>query len=251
MQLPRFYRHAAALSLAAMLLSGCNLLTRLSEVGDGPEITPIVNPTKQPSYRPVSMPMPTPRAVERNANSLWRPGARAFFRDQRANEVGDILTVRLDIADSAALANTTSRTRNDSEDGDVSALIGIEQEFTKVLPEGINPAATVSLGTQHATEGDGEIDREEEISVTLAAIITQILPNGNLVIFGRQEVRVNYEMREMMVTGVVRREDIDYNNTISHEKIAEMRVAYGGRGTLSDLQQPRYGTQLIDILFPF
>lgn len=244
-------RRIAVLSLFAMLLSGCSLFTRLSQIGDGPEVTPIVNPTKQPSYRPVSMPMPAPKTVERNANSLWRPGARAFFRDQRANDVGDILTVSLNISDSADLENKTTRKRNDNEDGDVTNLLGLEGEFTKLLPQGITPATTVSLGTQHNTEGDGEIDREEAITVTLAAIITQILPNGNLVIFGRQEVKVNFEKREVLVTGVIRKEDIDYTNTISHEKIAEMRVAYGGTGALSDLQQPRYGTQIIDIIFPF
>ena len=244
-------RRFAVLGLTAVLLSGCNLFTRLSEVGDGPQVTPILNPTKQPSYRPVSMPMPTPTPPDTGGASLWRPGARAFFRDQRANEVGDIVTVSLTISDSAKLDNTTTRSRSDSEDGDVTKLFGLESEFTKVLPQAVTPSSTVSLGTEHSTEGDGEIDRTEDITVTLAAIITQILPNGNMVIFGRQEVRVNYEMRELMVTGVVRPQDIDYSNSISHDKIAEMRVAYGGKGTLSDLQQPRYGTQIIDIIFPF
>ncbi|NQV57143.1 MAG: flagellar basal body L-ring protein FlgH, partial [Rhodospirillales bacterium] len=129
--------------------------------------------------------------------------------------------------------------------------LGLENEYTKLLPQGILPANTVSLGSKHSTKGDGEIDRSETITVSLAAIVTQVLPNGNLVVFGRQEVKVNAELREVMVTGVVRPEDIDYENTISHTRIAEMRVAYGGRGTLSDLQMPRYGTQIIDIIFPF
>jgi flagellar L-ring protein precursor FlgH len=117
--------------------------------------------------------------------------------------------------------------------------------------ETVDPTNTVNLGTQHSTEGNGNIGRKEAIEVTLAGIITQILPNGNMVIFARQELMVNFEMREVMVTGVVRPEDIDYTNKIEHDKIAEMRVAYGGRGTLSDLQQPRIGTQAIDFLFPF
>lgn len=233
------------------VISGCNMLTRLSEVGAGPEISPIINPTARPNYHPVSMPMPAPQVATRNPNSLWRNGARAFFRDQRASQVGDIVTLSVNVKDSAALDNKTTRKRDDSEDGDISALFGLESEFTKKLPQGITPTATVSLGTKHDTEGDGTIDRNEDITITLAAMITQVLPNGNLVVVGRQEIRVNYEMRELMVTGIVRPEDIEYNNTISHDKIAEMRVAYGGRGTLSDLQQPRYGTQIIDIIFPF
>jgi len=241
----------SSIGLLAVTLSACNTFTRLSEVGNGPKTSEIVNPIKRPNYRPVSMPMPRVKKVGHNANSLWRPGARAFFRDQRASEVGDILTVKLAISDSAELDNKTTRSRNDKEDGDVTNLLGLEGEFTKMLPQGLAPATTVSLGTVHSTDGTGEIEREEVITVTIAGIITQILPNGNLVIFGRQELKVNFEMREVMVTGVIRPEDIDYSNSISHDKIAEMRVAYGGRGTLSDLQQPRVGTQVIDILFPF
>lgn len=249
------YRRVVQLGLIGVLsltLGACgNTLTRLAEIGNGPKNSEIVNPTKRPNYRPVSMPMPGIKKVDRNANSLWRPGARAFFRDQRASEVGDILTVKLAINDSAALGNKTTRSRNDKEDADLTKLLGLESELTKMLPQAITPSATVSLGTVHNTEGDGQIDREEEIEVTIAGIITQILPNGNMVIFARQELKVNFEMREVMVTGVIRPEDIDYSNSISHDKIAEMRVAYGGRGSLSDLQQPRIGTQVIDILFPF
>ena len=143
------------------------------------------------------------------------------------------------------------RKRDDKEDGDLTKLFGLDGEYAKFLPQAIAAGSTVSLGTKHETTGDGDIERSETITVSLAAIVTQILPNGNLVVFGRQEIKVNAELREVMVTGVIRPEDVDYTNTISHTKIAEMRVAYGGRGTLSDLQQPRYGTQLIDIIFPF
>ena len=130
-------------------------------------------------------------------------------------------------------------------------LLGLEAEFTKVLPEGLSPASVMSFDNKHETKGDGSIDRSETITLTFAAVVTQILPNGNLVIQGRQEILVNKELRELMVSGVVRPTDIDSTNTVSHEKIAEMRVAYGGRGTLSDLQQPRWGTQIWDIIFPF
>ncbi|MFL2781564.1 MAG: flagellar basal body L-ring protein FlgH [Rhodospirillales bacterium] len=239
------------LSLVMLNLGGCNTFTRLSEVGKGPKNTEIVNPTKRPNYRPISMPMPGIKRISHNANSLWRPGARAFFRDQRASEVGDILTISLNISDKATLANKTTRARNDNEDSDLTNLFGLEAELTKKLPQGIVGATTTSLGTVHNTEGSGNIDRSETLEVKLAGIVTQILPNGNLVIFARQELKVNFEMKEVMVTGVVRPEDIDSTNTIGHDKIAEMRVAYGGRGTLSDLQQPRVGTQIIDIIFPF
>ena len=157
----------------------------------------------------------------------------------------------MSIEDSAALANKTTGARNDTEDGDITNLLGLEGEFTKVLPQGLNPATALSLGTKRATSGDGAIARSEKLAITLAAIITQILPNGNFVIFARQELKVNFELREVLVTGVIRPEDINSANEIWHSKIAEMRVAYGGRGTISDLQQPRYGTRMIDIIFPF
>jgi flagellar L-ring protein precursor FlgH len=165
--------------------------------------------------------------------------------------VGDILTVKLSIEDSAALANKTTGARDDTEDADVTNLLGLEGEFTKILPEGLQAATALSLGTKRATSGNGAIDRSEKLEITLAAIITQILPNGNFVIFARQELKVNFELREVLVTGVIRPEDINSDNEIWHSKIAEMRVAYGGRGTISDLQQPRYGTRMIDIIFPF
>ena len=247
----RPFQRITIVVFALLALSACNVLTRLSEIGDGPKVSEIANPIKRPQYRPVSMPMPAPREISHKANSLWRPGARAFFRDQRANEVGDILTVKLSIEDSAELDNKTTRERDDKEDGDLTNLFGLEGEYTKFLPQAIAAATAISLGTKHETTGDGDIERSETIEITLAAIVTQILPNGNLIVFGRQEIKVNAELREVMVTGVIRPQDVDYTNTISHERIAEMRVAYGGRGTLSDLQQPRYGTQIIDIIFPF
>ncbi|MGY9002468.1 MAG: flagellar basal body L-ring protein FlgH [Rhodospirillales bacterium] len=238
-------------AVAAMALSGCNVTSRLSEVGDGPKLSKITNPTVMPDYRPVSLPMPAPKTAEHNPNSLWRAGAKAFFKDHRAKAVGDILTVQLNLNDSASLANKTERERDDSEDTDVTNLLGLEGEFAKALPQGINPASVLSFGSKHDTSGDGSIDRSETVKLIFAAVVTQILPNGALAIIGRQEVQVNKELRELMVTGVIRPEDIESDNTISHDKIAEMRVAYGGRGTLSGLQGPRWGAEVWDILFPF
>lgn len=246
----RIIRGLAAVTIVTSL-SACNLATRISEIGDGPELTTIENPTVQPKYRPVSLPMPAPQVAEDNPSSLWRSGARAFFKDHRATDIGDMVTVQLNLADTATLSNTTERDRTDGEDTNVTNLLGLEAEFTKLLPQGLDPTSVASFDSRHQTEGDGSIERSETINLTFAAIVTQILPNGSLVIMGRQEILVNAELRELMVTGVVRPEDIESDNTITHDKIAEMRVAYGGSGTLSQLQQPRWGMQLWDILFPF
>ena len=235
----------------AIALSGCNALSRLANVGAEPPLTTIQNPTLQASYRPVSMPMPAPKPVERNANSLWRTGARAFFKDQRASDVGDILTVVVDLDDEATLNNATTRTRTANEDGSLNAFLGYESSLSRLLPEAINPGNLLDIDSQSDSTGSGQIARDEDIELKIAAVISQVLPNGNLVIHGRQEFRVNFEARELQIAGIIRPEDITSTNTIVYEKIAEARISYGGRGQISDLQQPRYGQQVIDILFPF
>ncbi len=248
-------KNITGIALAMVVLvftSGCRTLERLAEVNNGPSLSKITNPTTSKDYRPVSMPMPAPLTGERNPNSLWRAGARAFFKDHRAKEIGDILTVELSLSDSAELENTTSRKRKDNEDTALGSLLGIEGQLSKILPEDVqSPGKLAGWTQQHNTSGDGEIERSEDITLTFAAVVTQILPNGALAIMGRQEIKVNSEMRELMVTGVIRSEDIDSDNVISHTRIAEMRLAYGGKGTLSDLQRPRWGMQVWDILFPF
>lgn len=237
--------------IATTALSGCNTLTRLAEVNRGPEVSQISNPTATPGYRPVSMPMPTPRRAENNPNSLWRSGAKAFFKDERAKSIGDILTVSVAIADSADLSNATVRARTDTENLDVTNLMGYASKFYKNHLNRGTQGSDVTLSSDHDTDGTGTVARSETIALTFAAVITQVLPNGLLAFTGRQEVMVNAEMRELQVTGLVRPGDIESDNTVTHEKIAEMRVAYGGRGTLSDLQQPRWGFQVLDILSPF
>lgn len=241
----------ASLGLAMATLAGCNALDRLSRVGQEPELRPIENPVNEPDYEPVTLPMPRPEQANYHPNSLWRTGTRAFFKDQRAGEVGDILTVNIAIDDDATLSNSTEQSRTTGEDANVSSLLGYEQAFDAVLPEAIDPTDLLDIESNRSVTGEGSVDRGEEINLKVAAIVTQVLPNRNLVIRGRQEVRVNYEVRELWITGVVRPQDITAGNTVDYEKIAEARIAYGGRGTLSDVQQPRYGAQILDIIYPF
>jgi len=239
-------------ALAALALGGCSgMLDRLAAVGTTPQLSPVENPELKPDYRPVTMPMPRPPVEIRNANSLWRQGARAFFKDQRAGRVGDILTVLIEIKDKANFQNATTRTRDNAENASASALLGFEQKAKDLLPKGFDPTKLVDLASKSQANGDAKIDRKETIDLKVAAIVTQVLPNGNLVIRGSQEVRVNHEVRNLMVAGVVRREDVSSENTVQHDQIAEARIIYGGRGTLSDVQQPRYGQQVFDIIYPF
>jgi flagellar L-ring protein precursor FlgH len=238
--------------LAVALLTGCNAADRLSNIGRAPELSPIQDPVRQPDYRPVSMPMPATMPADPMApNSLWRTGARGFFRDQRARQVGDVLTVNVTIKDQASLRNETERGRTNSEGLGIDGLFGLPDVLDNAIGGTFAPGSAVDLNSSLRNQGRGSTRRNEDISTNIAAVIVQTLPNGNLVIQGRQEVRVNYEMRELIVAGVVRPEDITPTNTISHEKIAELRVAYGGRGQLTDVQQPRYGSQVLDVILPF
>lgn len=253
-------RSMARIAIAGSLglwLGGCSVAERLAEVGQAPRLSPIENPVQQPGYRPVSLPMPDPEPLQSaGANSLWRSGAKGFFRDQRARRVGDVLTVEVTMSDNANWSNQTTRSRKSDDHLGVPDFFGLQNLAVKALPDGkdgspVNPDDFIKMNSQSNNSGRGGVNRAEEIRMNLAAVITQILPNGNLVIRGRQEVRVNFEMREVVVAGIVRPEDITPKNTIGHEKIAELRVAYGGRGQITDVQQPRYGAQVLDVLLPY
>jgi len=240
-----------ASAAVTLVLSGCGIADRLERVGQAPDLAPITNPQAEAGYQPVSMPMPNPIPHKAEANSLWRQGARSFFKDQRAASVGDIITVNIDISESASLSNETERTRTNTEEADVLGLFGLEDELTSVLPEGATPGDLVDLDTGSSSEGTGAINRSESISLDVAALIVQVLPNGNLVLQGRQEVRVNHELRQLMISGIIRPADISSTNSIDFDKIAEARISYGGEGYISDVQQARYGQQIYDILMPF
>ena len=238
-------------------LAGCSVAERLSEIGQAPDLTPIANPVQERGYRPVSLPMPEPEPMpSAGANSLWRSGAKGFFRDQRARRVGDILTVEVSMADNANWSNQTSRSRQNDDHLGIPGLFGLQSLAVKALPEAVDgtpvdPDDFIKMDSQSRNTGRGSVNRTEQIKMNVAAVITQLLPNGNLVVHGRQEVRVNFEKREVIVAGIIRPEDITPKNTIAHEKIAELRVAYGGRGQITDVQQPRYGAQALDILLPY
>jgi flagellar L-ring protein precursor FlgH len=236
--------------LVAPALGGCsNTLDRLSNVGDQPKLTAIKDPTAQPGYKPVSLPMPEPQVAAYAPNSLWRSGARAFFKDQRAARIGDILTIKVVVGDKAEIDNETKRARTNSETVGVGGVPGSLMQ--KIIPTNTTPSDLIGNESSTASSGTGSVNRSETLVTNVAAVVTQLLPNGNLVVEGRQEIRVNFEVRELIVAGIIRPEDIAADNTIESTKIAEARIAYGGRGQITDVQQPRYGNQVLDIILPF
>lgn len=236
-----------ALAVSTGLLSACE---RIEGIGKAPELTRITDPHSVPGYQAVHLPMPAVPPGEQKPNSLWRAGARAFFKDQRANKVGDILTVTIQINDKAQLDNSTTRSRDGKENMSVPGLFGYQNNIARALGTTDSNDLT-SLTSSSNSTGTGGIKRAEAIQLKLAALIIDVLPNGTLVIQGKQEVRVNYELRDLTINGVIRPEDINNDNTIGYEKIAEARISYGGKGQMTDLQQPRYGQQLLDVISPF
>ena len=240
----------AAILLACSALGACNTVDRLSQVGATPALSSIEDPTSQPGYRPVRLPMPDVQPVSYAPNSLWRTGSRAFFKDQRAARIGDLVTIKVNVTDRANLNNETKRTRSNAENVGLPNAFGLENSAA-VVAAGISPDKLIAGTSTSSSDGSGSVQRNETVTTNIAAIVNQVLPNGNLVVEGKQEIRINFEVRELIVAGVVRPEDIESDNTIDSSKIAQARIAYGGRGQITDVQQPRYGQQLVDILLPF
>jgi flagellar L-ring protein precursor FlgH len=236
---------------AVVLLTACGIPESLSAIGHPPEMSKIQNPIAQPGYKPVTMPMPLQEAQNNQPNSLWQAKRQTFFKDQRAAKIGDIVTVTIAINDTANMQNQTARSKTGSETDGLPNFLGLESALDKVLPKAVDPAKLVGETSASTSNGTGQIQRSEAINLKLAATVMQLLPNGNFVIQGRQQVLVNNEMRDLALQGVIRPEDILNDNTISYEKIAEARISYGGKGNLTNLQQPGYGQQFFESVYPF
>ena len=240
------------LALAALApLAACSTV---SEAVHGPQLSQVGYPAAlvgqdQQYTQLASSRMPPPQAA--SANSLWRVGARAFFIDQRAARVGDILTVQIDIDDSAKTINSTSSSRTAGMKAGIPHLLGLESSLGHFLPGEYDPANAIETKSQSTNAGAGAVDRSEKISLTVAAVVTAVLPNGNMVIQGTQEVRTNTDLRQLTVAGIVRPEDISSANTIRHTQIAEARISYGGRGDISRVQKVPAGQSLIEKFSPF
>jgi flagellar L-ring protein precursor FlgH len=236
-----------AVAAALLLLAPLGACSTVEEAVRGPNLAPVGYPA---ALAPMDQRIIAVSAPP-TANSLWRTGARTFFNDQRASRVGDILTVLINIDDSAKTNNSTSSSRTSGVTAGVPHLLGLESSLGKILPGGFDPANALSTNSKTTNDGAGAVNRAEKISLTIAAVVSAVLPNGNLVIQGTQEVRTNTEVRQLTVAGIVRPEDIAANNTILHTQIAEARISYGGRGDISRVQKTPAGQSLIERFSPF
>ena len=246
-------KRLAFLMTALTILAGCH--GQLDSVGRPPPISPPGGQSpamEPPSPQRVALAPPTPPvSTVHRTGSLWQSGPKSLFGDQRARSVGDILTVVIEIEDEAEISNTTTRTRTSNDDVTVTAAFGLTTIADSILPGGNTLDPAVAASGSSASTGSGQISREEEITLRLAATVERVLPNGHMVIRGSQEVRVNFELRDLQMSGIVRPEDISRQNVITYDKIADARISYGGRGHVSNVQQPRLGQQILDQISPF
>ncbi|HEX2592321.1 MAG TPA: flagellar basal body L-ring protein FlgH [Rhizomicrobium sp.] len=241
----------ALFALAAATLGGCSTMDRLENIGKAPDLAPIqtqvaIPAAPAPAAGQIAMTATPPPTYP--TNSLWQQDARSFFHDPRASRIGDLLTVNVSVADAAQIQDTTQRSRTNSDNANLTNFFGLDKAITSA---GADPSSLVKMGSATSNVGAGSVNRSETINLTLAAVVAQVLPNGNLIITGHQQVRVNNELRDLSIGGIVRPEDITNANTIDLAQIAEARVSYGGKGQITDVQQPRLGSQLYDILMPF
>lgn len=223
----------------------------LGQVGRAPKFSPLEDSFQHSAMYAAPMPDAVVRKSPSGASSLWEAGSDSLFGDRRASGRGDILTVVIEIDDSAEIQNSTGRDRTGNETVGVGSLFGIPQRLDPRLPDGATMADAVNTSSASTFSGSGSVSRTEKLTLRVAATVVEELPNGVLRIEGQQEVRVNFELRELIVTGFVRPIDVSRQNEITYDKIAGARISYGGRGLISSAQQPRIGQQITDIIAPF
>ncbi|MET4128925.1 flagellar basal body L-ring protein FlgH [Roseovarius sp. MBR-6] len=234
--------------LVGLAVAGCG---RMDHIGKPPSFTPTMNSTEQLAMLDPGLPLESAGRVPVQEASLWDGGRKSLLGDRRAARRGDILTVVVEIDEEAEISNTTDRARTGSENLGIPDFFGLPQRINRNLPEGASLDQAVGITSSSRSGGDGSVSRSEELTLRVAATVMQVLPNGVLEIQGSQEVRVNFELRELLVTGFVRPEDISRQNEITYDKIAAARISYGGRGQITDVQQPRIGQQVLDAILPF
>jgi flagellar L-ring protein precursor FlgH len=237
-------KHIGVVLAATSLLAGCQSgqLQTVKEIGDAPAMSPIGSGLAYGQTQQMSLYPKQPHHMA-SGFSLWSDSQAALFKDARALNVGDIMTVNISINDKASFDNETDRSRKNSKDTNWNA----KAQIFGWKPE---TDSTIGFDSDSESKGKGTISRAEKLTLLVAAVVTGILENGNLVISGSQEVRVNHEIRILNVAGIVRPQDVSSDNTISYDKIAEARISYGGRGRLMEVQQPPVGQQISDLFSP-
>lgn len=243
----RSCRPFAILSMCVMA-AACG---RGDHLGKAPSFSNPLDTNEHSAMVSSGLPLTVDQPTDLDRASLWSGQRGSLLGDRRAIQRGDILTVVIEIDERAEISNQSDRSRTGSETLGIPQLGGLPQRIDDNLPEGASAAELVSINSNSSSSGDGSVKRNEKLTLRVAATIVDVLPNGVLSISGSQELRVNFELRELLVSGYVRPEDISRQNEITYDKIASARVSYGGRGQITDVQQPRIGQQVLDVVLPF
>ncbi|MEO9684567.1 MAG: flagellar basal body L-ring protein FlgH [Tateyamaria sp.] len=240
-------RHCAA-CVWLLAAAACG---RIDHLGKEPSFSNPLATQEHSAMITASLPTVIEETSALDQASLWSGQRGSLLGDRRAVQRGDILTVVIEIDEGAEISNETDRSRTASESLGIPQLGGLSQRLDENLPEGASSSELVSIDSSSSSGGDGSVKRNEKLTLRVAATVVDVLPNGVLSISGSQELRVNFELRELLVTGYVRPEDISRQNEITYDKIASARVSYGGRGQITDVLQPRIGQQVLDAVLPF
>lgn len=246
------YTNLAVMVCLGSAFQGCSTYGELGEIGAGPNLSQIENPTLLPNYQPVSMPMPHPKPHVHKINSLWEDGAKAFFKDQRAHRVGDILTVDVQFqSEKVEMTSKPDYKKINNSTANLSKLFGLESKLQSALPVGADITNLVNGASKVTVKNEGTYKREDTFKFKIAAVVSEILPNGNLVISGHQEVRYGEEVRIIHLTGIVRREDVTSANRIDAKYIQNLRILHDSNGEFKDLTTLPWGMKAINKLSPF
>ena len=237
-----------ALIVLAMLPAACG---RVQHMAAAPTLSPISGTPEQAAMLRPPMPASSRQTTPTGGASLWAGDSSSLLGDRRAMETGDILTVVIEIDERAEIQNSSQRSRAASEQLGVPSLFGLPDVISDILPGSGTLDSAVGFDSASSSSGDGTTARNESLELRIAGVVTAVLPNGVLAIWGSQEVRVNNELRELLVTGYVRPEDVSRQNEITYDKIASARISYGGRGAIAQAQQPRAGQRVLDRALPF
>jgi len=233
------------------LLTTAAACGRMDHMGKPPSFTPTMNNQEHFAMMNKPLPLSSDSSLITEQASLWSGGKSSLLGDRRAMARGDIMTIVIEIDEEAEISNETQRSRKGSESLAMPQLFGVSQRLNEKLPTGASADQLVSIDSTGKSSGDGSVSRSEKLTLRVAATVVDVLPNGILAIEGSQELRVNFEMRELLVSGFVRPADVSRQNEVTYDKIASARVSYGGRGQITDVQQPRYGQQILDAVLPF
>lgn len=249
------FKNFLNLLLISPFLAGC-AAEKLSRIGSSPQVSEIQNPVLQSNYMPISMPMSRPTSERKGMNSLWQTGSKSFFKDQRARKIGDLVTINIAIDNKESTSVTPSINRQTTMSSTAKNLLGLQTNLEHILPTGAksskganNEYINTSSKPQHS--GSGKYDVEDKINFQVSATVIQVLPNGNMVIVGKAEIKLLNEIREIGVKGIVRASDVKSDNSVDGKKVAELRILYTGRGDISDAVEQPWGNKVLDRIMPF